>query len=54
MDERIMDLEMRFAFQQDLLEKLNDELTEQRTLVDELTRRLEALETEDDDEDSES
>jgi len=49
MDERIMDLEMRFAFQQDLLEKLNDELTEQRTLVDGLTRRLEALETADDD-----
>ena len=40
---RLMELEMRVAFQEDTLQVLNDLLVKQRDLLDQFQRRLERL-----------
>ncbi|WP_262692524.1 SlyX family protein [Kordiimonas aestuarii] len=42
-DSRISDLEVKFAFQQETIDSLNDIVTKQWALIDRLTRRLDKL-----------
>lgn len=44
MKERLVDLEVRYTHQQDVLDKLSDTVFEQQKLVDALTVRVKALE----------
>ncbi|WP_417449181.1 SlyX family protein [Kordiimonas sp.] len=45
-DSRMADLEMKFAFQQETIDSLNDIVTKQWALIDRLTRRLDKLQGE--------
>jgi len=44
MKERLVDLEVRYTHQQDVLDKLSDTVFEQQKLVDALNVRVKALE----------
>jgi len=44
MDDRLVDLETRLAFQEHTLQELSQALYEHQRLIDQLTRRLEAAE----------
>ncbi len=46
LENRLADLEVRFAFQQETIDSLNETVTRQWAMIDRLARRLEALEGE--------
>jgi SlyX protein len=39
-DQRLVDLEIKLSFQEDLLERLNDEVVRQAQLIDQLVREV--------------